>query len=810
MNRIVKAGSFCSSSLSLVVGIGVFQAAANLWASDVSLYTVKKGLAYAQTSSSVPSPDSANGFVFQTDVYPSVQGFVTNAYVKVSGSNFFTQLEPTSSGTHYQFKNSKNTAKALKHSFPDGSYLFAVYGVHDGTVSVSLPLQGDIYPLTPYVTNFTPLQSVNANGYCVIGWQGYSSGAASDYIRLTVSDSAGNNVWQSPNQDKQTAWGGLASYAAIGPGTFATGQVYTATLEFSKNAEVNLTSYPGALGVAAYFTETKFSVAASTAAAPDVKQVEVEKGIFWIQTNSGPPVPDPAGQYGFQAAAKAYQIGSLTNGTLVLPATPSGPATQSLALESDLVTIQFQDTASSATTLESLYGDGNYTLKFNTPDDGPKSLSLALQSVTNAPPPPHVANFNSLQAVNASQSFTVSWDKWSGGPSSGFVQLRIEDLQGNKVFQTSNIGSQIALNPGATNYTIAAGTLLPGQSYVGTLSFARLASLDTTSYPAVLFFGDYDSVTTFNITTMPADLAGYSICKGLVYTQAGAGSPVPLAANAGWFSAQVTASSSTSVLRASVSAPLGPANSLIAQPGGLVWSFASPQPTQSALDTAYPFGAYNLQVSCANEGLESLSLALSTPSYPSAPHITSYSSAQAIDSTADFTLGWDPYTGPLPNTFVQLIITNLNGTTVFETPALGMPGALSDSDTSVVIPAGSLSPNEAYQAALLFEGIQTIDTVSSPGATGLAAVSATTLFGLGTTGPGNLGVLTLTSTNASHLFQVAATVAPGQSYRLDGSPVLPPVWTPLATNTPAGSAFIFLDPNSAGRRQFFYRLVLLP
>jgi hypothetical protein len=45
---------------------------------------------------------------------------------------------------------------------------------------------------------------------------------------------------------------------------------------------------------------------------------------------------------------------------------------------------------------------------------------------------------------------------------------------------------------------------------------------------------------------------------------------------------------------------------------------------------------------------------------------------------------------------------------------------------------------------------------------------------------------------------------------LDGSPVLPPVWTPLATNTPAGSAFIFLDPNSAGRRQFFYRLVLLP
>ncbi len=604
MNRIAVAGSFGSSASSLVLGLAVFQAAADLWASDVSLYTVKKGRRYTQTSSLQPPADGTNGFPFQADVYPTVQAFVTNAYVKVPGSNSFTQLALTSSETHYQFKNSKNTSKALTKSFPDGNYLFAIYAVHDGTVSVSLPLQGDSYPLTPYVTDFTPLQSVNANGYCVIGWQGLGSGAATDFIRLTVSDSAGNNLFQSPNLGKQGAWGGLTSYAVIGPGTFATGQTYTAKLDFQKNTAVNLTSYPGALGVAGYFTETKFSLVTSRAAAPDVKWIEVDKGILWTQTNSGPPVPAPAGQYQFEATAKANLPGALTNGTLVVPATPSGPATQSLTLDSDQVTLEFLDTASSATALESLYGPGNYTLNFNTPHDGAKSLTLALQSVTNAPPPPHVANFNSLQAVSVSQSSTVSWDSWSGGAPSDFVQVRIEDLQGNKVFQTPNIGSQNALNPGATNCTIGAGTLLPGQSYVGSISFARIVGLNTTSYPAVLLFGDYYSKTTFTISTMPADLAGYSICKGLVFTQAGDGSPVPLPTNGGSFSAQATANISAAVLGAAVAAPQGPTNSLSAQPGGLVWSFADLRPAQSGLDTAYPFGIYTLQVNCAHDGLK--------------------------------------------------------------------------------------------------------------------------------------------------------------------------------------------------------------
>jgi|GEM_PF-1547309 len=578
MNGIALAGSFWSSASSLVLGLAVFQAETSLWAADVAMYSVKEGLVYRQKSATQPSLETTNGYPFQADVYPAVQGSVTNAYVKVAGSNYFTQLTLTTSETHYQYKRSKNKLTTLRTDFPAGNYLFAMDGVNDGTVSAKLSLQGNLFPVTPYVTNFTQLQSVNANGYCVVGWKSYGSGAAADFIRLTISDSSGNNLFQSPNLDQAGAWGGLTSYTLIKPGVLAMGQTYTATLEFQKNTAVNLTSYPGALGVAGYFTDTKLSVATSMAVAPDAKDIEVDKGVLWVQTDSGPPVPAPSGQYQFEATAKAYLPGSLTSATLLLPGTPSG-VTRTLALAPDQVTLEFQDSAANATALDAAYARGNYTLNLIAANDGAKSLALALQSVTNAPPPPHVANFDSLQAVDTTQPFTVSWDSWSAGAPSDFVRFRIDDLQGNHVYESPSIGSPKALNPAATNRTVAVGTLIPGQSYVGSIYFEHLASVDTTTYPAVLLCGAYFSQTTFNI---------------------------------------------------------------------------------------------------------------------------------------------------------------------------------------------------------------------------------------GTQGTANLPVLTLARLNASHLIQVAATVTPGQSYRLDGSPVLPPVWTPLVTNTTAGSTFLFLDPNSAARPQFFYRLALLP
>ncbi len=812
MNRAALTANCCSSLLSLAVGLAALQAGARLYGSDASFYVVKKGFRYTQASTAPPtSPDATNGYRFEADVYPAVSGFITNAWVTVSGSNVPTPLALISSETHFQFKNSKNSLGKMNSAFPDGTYKSAIGGLHDGLQKPALALLGDAYPLTPYVTNFPALQAVNANGYSVVAWRGYGSAPTPDFVRLTVSDAAKNNLYQSPNVYQQGAWGGQTAYAVIGPGNLDPNQTYTAALFFQKNVATNLASYPGALGLAAYFSETKVSLVTSGAAAPDVQTVEVTKSVQWIQTNSGPAGPDPAGTYQFKAEVDAYLPGALTAGSVAFPATSSGPTNRSLTLDPDLLTLACLDNVWTPQALDALYAQGNYTITFNTPHDGAKSLTLSLQSVTNAPPPPHFANFDAIRTVNASQPLSVSWDPWPGGGPGGFVQFRIEDLNGNKIYATPNLGAPKALNGGATNATIVGGTLAPGQTYRATITFNRLVGLNTTNYPGVLHLGNYRSRTELAISTLPADLAGYGISKGLVFTQTGAGSPAPLPSGGGVFTAQVQANAAGSVLGAAIITPSGLTNSLAPQAGAMGWSFTGLLPAKADLDSSFPFGIYTVQVSCAHDGQKVLPLPLLTASYPSAPHLTGYSAAQAIDSTADFTLAWDPCAGLGTPVFIQLTVSDTSGNLVFKTPDLGSPGALDGSATSALIPAGALDSNQSYQAALMFQGLEWLDTTNSPGATGLAAVSATTRFTLGTGASGNGPTLSLSLIGSNHLFQVTATgVAPQQAYRVDGSPDLPPHWTPLITNTPSGSTLFFLDPNSAGRPRFFYRIVPWP
>jgi hypothetical protein len=102
------------------------------------------------------------------------------------------------------------------------------------------------------------------------------------------------------------------------------------------------------------------------------------------------------------------------------------------------------------------------------------------------------------------QPFTISWDPWTGGTINDFVQVRIEDHQFNKFFETPNLGKAGELDGRATSAVIPAGTLPPGQSLEIHLTFTRLSALDTTSYSSVLGLTDFQARTKFNIQTAPA------------------------------------------------------------------------------------------------------------------------------------------------------------------------------------------------------------------------------------------------------------------------------------------------------------------
>jgi hypothetical protein len=298
--------------------------------------------------------------------------------------------------------------------------------------------------------------------------------------------------------------------------------------------------------------------------------------------------------------------------------------------------------------------------------------------------------------------------------------------------------------------------------------------------------------------------------KAQLFSQTNSGLPVALPANGYVFHSQVTAALSNSVLSAFVTTPIGSGNSLSQPPGSTWWAFSESQSAQMSLDSAFPYGNYTFQISCAHDGFKNLALALPPASYPAAPHLTNYNAAQAIDSSTGFVLAWDSFGSAALNGFIQLVITDSSGNRVLATPAYGLSGALPGTATAATIPAATLAPSQSYHGTLLFEALQSVDTATYPGATGVSGLASETVFTLTTKTAANPPLLSITVSGPNPVAQITTTAVPQQKYRLDGSGTLPPVWLPLGTNTATASSLVFTDPIPTDRLQFFYRVVMLP
>ncbi len=148
--------------------------------------------------------------------------------------------------------------------------------------------------------------------------------------------------------------------------------------------------------------------------------------------------------------------------------------------------------------LNAQFPDGTYTLTINTKNNGVPSISLNLTG-SAYPSIPRVSNFNDAQSVNVGNSFTVMWDA-PGMTANDFVQLTVEDLNGNVVYETGAPGE--GLNGTDTQHTIPGGRLQPGRIYEATLMFAKIVQMDSSSYGGgVTGVAAYLKETHFHIVT---------------------------------------------------------------------------------------------------------------------------------------------------------------------------------------------------------------------------------------------------------------------------------------------------------------------
>ncbi len=234
--------------------------------------------------------------------------------------------------------------------------------------------------------------------------------------------------------------------------------------------------------------------------------------------------------------------------------------------------------------------------------------------------------------------------------------------------------------------------------------------------------------------------------------------------------------------------------------------FTESMPTQAALDTAYPAGAYAFQLrdhAHPTTVLNSVVLTFIANGYPPAPHFGNYAGAQAIVPASDFNLTWDAFTGASAATdFISLEITDATGKLVFQLPDACKPLTLAVTATSAVLPKELFSAGKVYVATLSFFRLNDQDK-AMPGTVskGVAATAQVTRMQLKTIGGATVPVLRNLVVNAGGSLDLTVDATVGHTFTLEHTTTLGGPFTQQIITNPPSATFHLTVP--IGGQDFF-------
>ena len=241
--------------------------------------------------------------------------------------------------------------------------------------------------------------------------------------------------------------------------------------------------------------------AAFSAAGADLTFYSVSKGHAWVQTNSVAPVLKGVAPYLFFAEAVPTNSSVVFNASVTLPTAGTRP----LFSSGPAPLLSFSDRAASQSALDGTYASGTYSFSFFTAHDGSRN-NLTLPLGTSVyPSAPRISNPTDALSIDPTAPFGLAWVPIPGGTTKQFVQLRLESCSGTVLATGAVPGATNSLNGTNSSFTIPAGTLAPGRSYLAHLLFENFTSTNLT-YTGAPGYAGYWSQTDFYVTTIgPGD-----------------------------------------------------------------------------------------------------------------------------------------------------------------------------------------------------------------------------------------------------------------------------------------------------------------
>jgi hypothetical protein len=226
------------------------------------------------------------------------------------------------------------------------------------------------------------------------------------------------------------------------------------------------------------------------------------------------------------------------------------------------------------------------------------------------------------------------------------------------------------------------------------------------------------------------------------------------------------------------------------------------------MEALHPDAVYELTL---NETFVApLEITVSEIPIPGSPRILNMNALTNANANFDVVLQWAPLPSNDTNDYIhfRLITEILDGRSVpepevvFRTSVPGKSGVLAATNTSLIIPRGTLIPNSRYWAKLLFVDVRTTDTNTVPGAIGYTGIFSQTTFFLDTGRPADPARFTSTflgeTTIELHLLVPTNTA----SFSIESSIDLR-TWTPFETNVALEGTSILSLPRTQKPHEFF-------
>lgn len=311
---------------------------------------------------------------------------------------------------------------------------------------------------------------------------------------------------------------------------------------------------------------------------------------------------------------------------------------------------------------------------------------------------------------------------------------------------------------------------------------------------------------------LPTGFGQYSLSKSFNYVQTSAADPVEDTNESSFiFTAFVSSAAGAGTLTgASFTEPDQTVHQLNNLAG--LGQYLESADNAAALDVAFPAGAYVLNFTNSGAGPRQINMTMPASSGHAVPKIANFAAAQTINPASAFTLQWNAFSIPAPNGFISMYIADTNSHVVFQAPNPCEQRELNPTDTSIVIPAGTLQSNKTYTASIIFGNNFYYSTNAVPQMYGFGSTIRNTSFTVKTVGGGVVGaaaelVEERLLTNGNPQFKINGT--PNAVYYIERATSLTlRNFGEIGTVTiPAGGQITYEDTTTPKSLPLYYRVV---